>query len=212
LDIYNSKDQVNLKISNNIFYTATIYAQIPNALRSGVSIEHNLFIAGTCSNPILSSGIGSTFYNCLNWNISNNIFYNMQGTPSSIVQNNLVYNNNITYSGTTLTSLPPSGSIGSGNLNNTDPLFTSVFTDCTLAPFLLDNLRLKSNSPAKNAGTDGTDIGPTGGSYPIYTATNQFLTGEPPIPQITSLNITGPSSVAVGNGSLQIQVKARKID
>ena len=48
------------------------------------------------------------------------------------------------------------------------------------------NYQLSETSPGHNAGTDGTDIGPFGGAYPIST------TGEPKLPIIELFNINNP--------------------
>ena len=146
--------------------------------------------------------------------IENNIFYNINpddGTNQTF--NNFTFDNNISYSGYTLPTMPPAGNVGSGNKDNTDPMLISLFNDPTniTVNYTLDNLRLANGSPASKAGTDGTDIGPTGGAYPVYLSTNRYLTGEPTIPEVKTAVFTPNSSVAPG-GTLQIQTTATKIN
>jgi hypothetical protein len=76
--------------------------------------------------------------------------------------------------------------------------------------FTNDNLRPQSGSPVINAGTDATNIGPTGGYYPIYDAVRPFITGEAPVPLIETITPTGATSVNPGS-PFTIQVLAKDI-
>lgn len=64
------------------------------------------------------------------------------------------------------------------------------------------NLALKSTSPGHNAGTDGKDIGLYGGA-----GAQNPLTGVPPIPLVTTMNINNVT-VAPG-GTLSVTIKAK---
>ena len=204
----------NLRILNNIFlnpssciyFTSNVYP---------IQIKNNLFLSGAMNNSLYTSYSVTFPTTCNNLVISNNIFYNSD--PSTNVTNSS-YLNNISYGGLNpggILDMPPSGNgnVGSGNLSFTDPQMIAIFQNAANATLDLglDNFRLQPGSPCFNAGTDGTNIGPTGGAFPIYRATNTYLTGEPPIPEIKYSNFIGNSAVQQG-GTLQLEVKAKKID
>ena len=219
--ITTAKSHLNMQIVNNIFtgyypinYVTGAATPTPTNYKP-ITFAHNLFIAGNNNNPLISINWatllgGKSVYNVI---IKNNIFYNTNGSTGNVYTPfiNCTFNNNITFAGASLPLMPSTGNIGSGNINNTDPEFVSIFNTSNTVDFNLDNLRLKSTSPARNAATDGSDIGPTGGTYPIYLSTNQYLTGEPTIPEIKFMNFVGASSTPPG-GTLQINVKAKKIN
>jgi len=208
-------------IKNNVFYEGAYLQELNTTSHSynlPVYIYNNLFLNGNYSTPLKSSSLSIAIYS-RNAVISNNIFYNVfpmdtsgKNTKTSGYVNN-TFNNNLEYSGATIRNLPDTNNIGSGNLNNVDPKFIAILSSSTnpYLDFNVDNLRLKSGSPAHNAGTDHTDIGPTGGRYPIYVSTNRYLTGEPTIPEIKQINYIGPSSVSPGK-TIKIQIKATKIN
>lgn len=216
-----SKGQTNCKITNNIFLLDDMQFGIYQNTASlsnvtPITIDHNLFISGNSGTPLISSNWRTAFYSAAfssyhrNFVITNNIFYNVDPSQPN-TYGNFTFNNNISFSGATLPVMPGPNSIGSGNINNVDPQFVSLFNTTSSVSYNLDNLRLQATSPARNAATDGTDIGPTGGLYPIYQSTNTYLTGEPTIPEIKYMNFVGPSATQPG-GTLQINVKAKKIN
>ena len=190
-----SRSSSNLLITNNIFgFSANGNNNCINnngGNAGTVSITHNLFIVGDNQTPLVSSNWRSAFGTLFYSVVSNNIFYNVN--PITTSGSNNTFNNNLSFAGNPMTAMPPSGNVGSGNINYEDPQFISIFNNTSdgWIDFYLDNLRLQSTSPAKNAGTDGTDIGPTGGLYPIYRSTNRYLTGEPPIPEVKIMDFTG---------------------
>jgi hypothetical protein len=212
----------NLKIVNNIFLDHSYILYANSALPThfpAVTIDHNLFLDGSYSTPYVSSNFNEALENVGNAIISNNIFYNI--SPQIYVQQNScpacglnnTFNNNITYAGGALPTLPLANNIGAGNINNTDPQFTAIFTSATnpYLDFNQDNLRPKSTSPVINAATDGSDIGPAGGTDPVYTSTNRYLTGEPTVPEVKLVNYISNSAVPAGT-NLTIQVTAKKIN
>jgi len=201
----------NLTISNNIFtgYNNAINASNSYPFIYAVNIKNNLFIGG-------SSTTNYTYpYQDYPTNLiySNNIFYNINFTTTGTA----VFNNNITYSNAGTVTMPV-GSLGIGNLTNTDPMLTAVYTNGSgldLSPYdgntVLDIFSIQSGSPADNAGTDGTDIGLTGGLYPLYTDGLTYLTGRPAVPYIQSLQFTGNNATNPG-GTLNVQLKAKKVN
>jgi hypothetical protein len=182
----------NLFVSNNIFYSA----YIASSNQSSVYLINNLFLYYS----------STEFSSISNANIFNNIFYANGVTVYNSINN--VFNNNISYNSSDFT-LPPAGNSGTGNIQQTDPQFVSQST--IPAPgsgtVTIDNLknydwRLKATSPGKNAGTDGTDIGIYGGSYPW-----PGFTGMPNLPVIEKFYIKNP--VTHKDSTLKIYIKAR---
>ncbi|MDF1549786.1 MAG: hypothetical protein P1P88_18300 [Bacteroidales bacterium] len=172
----------NVLVNNNV-----INADAGNNLLAGynntnIIISHNLFIQST----------SFATFSISNAIISNNIFYGVQPTGAS----SCTFNNNIA----TSYDLPYDDNTGSNNINVQAPGFVNV----PAADYVFNwgyDYRLTASSPGHNAGTDGTDIGPFGGSDPLST------TGEPAIPVIMQMNILNPTLPE--NGTIEIQLKAR---
>ena len=224
---YDLPKHVNLKISNNIFVGAN-NGVMGNSY--AYEIKNNLFLYGTFSSPLSSNptsimshyGASNGAGRMTNAVISNNFFYNKAVYNTNLSTGyyapiSCSFNNNISYCAITNTTFSSiSGNSSSGNLDNTDPGYTNLFTNITANKIIngydLFNIRISNSSPAKNAGTDGTDIGPTGGAYPIYNnvLTNEQLSGEPPLPQVRSANFTNNINAVQTGGTLQINVTGRK--
>ena len=190
-------------------------------------IDHNLFLGGDYSYPSVTVYGGTSCYYCYGINgyssyalyttnalISNNIFYGVVpiDTVNTSQYNNNTFNNNLTYASTTIKALPWGTNIGVSNINNANPLFTSLFTSSSQAYLSLsgDNLRPQTGSPVLYAATDSTNIGPTGGQFPVYDVTNPYLSGEPPMPFVQSITPVGSTSVHAGTPFV-IQVSAKEI-
>jgi hypothetical protein len=161
---------------------------------SGASIiKNNLFI-GT------SIGLAVSYYT----NVSNNIFY-----ASALNQLNstfTTYTNNISYNSSN-NNFPMAGTnSGSGNMINVNPNFVS---DANYTFDDTDDFNLNAGSPAINAGSDGTDIGIYGGSYPWpdggVSGSGFMYSQEPQIPQVNEMNIQNTSVPT--NGTLNVQIK-----
>ncbi|MGC8822999.1 MAG: hypothetical protein ACP5PZ_00165 [Bacteroidales bacterium] len=183
----------NLFVANNVFYQGSFY----NSNQASVYIINNLFLYYNSS---------YLFQTVSNANIYNNIFYANSVTVYNSVNN--VFNNNLSYNTSNYT-LPPAGNSGTGNIQQTDPQFVSQSSipapgSGTIA---VDNLKdfdwhLKGTSPGKNAGTDGTDLGIYGGSYPW-----SGFTGMPNLPVIENFYIKNP--VTHKDSTLKIYIKAK---
>lgn len=155
-------------------------------------------------------------YNCIFLNYSSNVFYSVSylGVYNSIFWNNSVsgcsnclFVNNITYDDVAR-ELPGTGNSGSGNINNTDPLFVSTLpaptTTIPYASLKNYNWNLQTGSPGYKTGTDGSDIGFYGGAYP-----NKNLSGMyHQIPVVKNFLIKNP--VVQKNGSLKVSITATK--
>ncbi|MFN6088120.1 MAG: hypothetical protein ACK47E_05180 [Cyclobacteriaceae bacterium] len=188
----------NNVIANNIFITSLPYGY-------SVSINSN----GVANNTLLVnnifSGSASAFALLDGVTCSNNIFYGMNPTcvnTSFYFRNNNFSNNLIT---STTTMPPPANGGGTnnglGNLVGISPNFVSVANTIYSSTY---NYALSSGSPAKNAGSDGTDIGITGGLYPVIS--NFAIYVPSALPLITELNTSG---VIPQNQPLKVNLKAK---
>lgn len=185
-------------ITNNIIYGG-IYV---NVAGSNTTILNNIFIASSGGDAAFNSQL----QDCI---IANNIFYGMTpsmatgGSSSTEFQRNVFTNNLVFSTGNDL--MPPtgggSGNSGSSNITGTSPLFTNVQ--------LLDtwdsgyDFTLQGGSPALNAGSDATDIGISGGSYPFPDANFVLKTTHAPVIQILNT-----STVINPGDDLPVRVKA----
>jgi hypothetical protein len=99
-------------------------------------------------------------------------------------------------------TLPPAGNTGTGNISNQDPQF-----ETGLASGYFDKTKdyhLKTTSPGHNAASDGTDIGPYGGTQPFVWG------GAFTIPKVTEMYIKNP---VVNQGTnINVKLKAKKAD
>ncbi len=218
INIYGTFTASNFK--NNVFIGdlgAGGYKLQLSGTCSNDTVDHNTFINGKNGSPTGSTyASNSGFMRSTNTIITNNIFYNLPPFSSTILPycTGNYFNNNICYrSGTTMPTMPQAGNFGSGNINNSDPMFTTIFSSSTnlFLDFNNDNIRPASGSPCLSTSTDGTNIGATGGRYPVYLSTNTVLTGEPPVPSVRAFNITSSTVVAPGT-PINVTVRAKKIN
>jgi hypothetical protein len=175
----------NYKIMNNI-----MECQITGA-NSTTLISNNIFL-----------GLTNSFNSCSYTNVFNNIFY-FSGVTSGITYS--TFSNNIGY-GITIPFVQGNNN-GTGNLSS-DPIFVYKSSGNTYSD--IDKYRLNSNSPGKNAGTDGADMGIYGGQHPWPpSAINDYIHCiTPMIPVVQELIIQNSSVPA--NGNLNFSVKAYK--
>lgn len=171
----------DLNISNNIIVSnfATGWVKYCVNAANSTIIKNNLFYA--------HSGHPS-FYSLENSFVSNNVFYGSSPKSQSTSTGN-VFTNNLAYSCAANCALPPvstttPNNTGGGNLSNTDPLLANIAVSWTWS--LNFELELLEFSPLENGGSDGTDIGISGGDYPFTNYNN--LRG---VPYVQSLNVPG---------------------
>lgn len=193
-------------IEGNIFDSAYVN---PNGA-NGWIIKNNIFNNSSwamyhfnntdsfINNIVINSSVNFA-YNCTNPIVNNNIF--ILGTVTEVGSTNstITFNNNLTYNfdGFSVTSLS-----GSNNLDNTNPQFVDA-PSATFNAFYNNNYDLAGTSAAKNAGTDGTDIGVFGANF------NFDVNGRPDLwPYMTSLTITN-ASVASGQ-NINVEFTAQK--
>lgn len=189
----------NNLITNNILFGG-IYV---NATGSNTTILNNDFIGATGA----ESAFETKLLDCI---VTNNIFYGSTpsigntGSTSTNFQRN-VFTNNISFA-TGDDTLPPIGggasNTGSGNIAASSPSFVNVqLLNAWSGAY---DFTLQAGSPALNAGSDGTDMGITGGSYPFTTINFQYKTT--PAPTIQILNT---STVINPGDDLPVRIKAK---
>lgn len=182
----------NITFRNNVF-NGSIYQYYPSG-SSGYNLyfNNNLFLV----NQYVFTGSNRYLV------FRNNIFY--RADPNSAAYNcdfdyNLIYK---AYSGTNNFPTSNGNVSGTHNLLNVDPVFTSFPNNGDYYSYNY-NFTLQSTSTALNAGSDGKDIGLSGGDGYFQ----KF--GIPAIPQINELKITSPSNATIApGGNLQISVKS----
>lgn len=199
-------NSANNLIKNNWFSIMAIYPGFTYEASNGGYVDGgnstNLFV----NNLMTESNSGwrntSTFFRNSSMNIHNNILWSnvADRTRFDTLSSSPSFKNNITYSSTrNVKNLP-----GTNNINNTAPTFETSFSGSnppTLS-FTYD-LRLKSSSVGKNAGTDSTDIGLFGGGY--FFSINGNVKS---VPIFDDFYIVTP--VVKRNGKLKIKLIARK--
>lgn len=181
----------NITLRNNVF-NGQFYQYYPST-----SSGNNLYVF---NNLFLVNGYafaGSNRY----LTFRNNIFY--RADPNSAITSS-DFDYNLIYKAFYGTNAFPSSSntVGIHNLNNVDPLFVSYPAAGAYYSYAHD-LNLQSTSTAINAGSDGKDIGLTGGDgyFQKY--------GIPNIPQVNQFSITSPSNATIApGGNLQISVNS----
>lgn len=173
-------------IANNIFHTS---GYLINSATSSLIITNNLFIG-------YSVYALNAISNAL---ITNNVFWG--STPVNASVTNCTFTKNITYQ-TNNNVIPYGSNAGTGNQINVNPYFTNA---PNIAVNYAYNYDLLPFSTGNNAGTDGTDIGTYGGVAPM-----PGLGGVPRIPRVTQFDLQ--YSVVPQGGSLNVQVKAKKIN
>ena len=180
---------------NNVFFNNGIGPRIVS-INSPIIFDHNTFLGTSSGRPfgLVTQAI-----------ISNNIFYNCELTNTGSLSNAYyacVVTNNATY--LCAGSLPGANNNGSGNLNGVDPLFVNYPAIPTDFSWMYD-IHLQPGSSLLGAGSDGTQIGVYGGTYPFHQS------GEPiGMPSMNTLTI---DNVAVPlNGTLNVNFSAEQAE
>lgn len=183
---YCTETQIStILLTNNVFGPGYAYTANLN-MNGNVILRNNIFLNRATDGFVAAAGLV----------LENNIFYKYEPTGCT----NCTFNNNITYLCNNNT-LPPSGSVGSGNIQSADPKFVNYPALGGVDHSFAHDYGLQAGSPAIGTGTNGTNIGLTGGNSPVNNI-QQF----PKIPAVTQLTIP-VSSVPTG-GTLQINLKA----
>jgi hypothetical protein len=208
---YNGGSNLYFGGDNNPSYTDPVLGPYSNVILTNCIFSGSY--SGITSSGSLDFNGNLVVRNCL---FLNNPYYSLNSLKEGVFENNIWYkaeikdasqnnvinctfNNNLSYL-CNVNTLPASGNIGSGNIVNQNPLFTTypaLGADFAWA----QNYALLAGSPAMGTGTNGTDIGINSGNAPV---TQLYKYAK--IPAVTSLTIP-VSSVPVG-GTLQINIQA----
>jgi hypothetical protein len=181
----------------NIIVTKCLFSGSGSGIGGGgIDFNGNLVIR----NCLFLDNVLQSLDNIVEAVFENNVWYRAETkNASSTNVTNCTFNNNLTYLCNN-NAMPPVGNIGSGNIVNQNPLFTTY--PALGAPFAwAQNYALLAGSPAIGTGTNGTDIGINSGNAPV---TQLYKYAK--IPAVTALTIP-VSSVPVG-GTLQINIQA----
>ncbi len=190
---------LDINYFSNVIVNNNFITSISGSNKPSVLITNNIFISGGNSNS-LQPDVSYV-------NITNNIFINPEssfGAYSSTFKQNTLSKNIFVYADPQkFIDLQFPNNSSSGNLNTANPQFVSDIPLLVSTTLLSSyDWHLLSTSVGKNYGTDGTDVGIYGGSYPMPN-----LTGAPNIPQMISVDIE--NSVIPQNGILNVAIKAR---
>ena len=181
--------------SNSIFSNNIVAYYVANG--SNNVIANNIFVKEYSNNY----GNIRSVTNC---SVTNNIFLIL--TPVISGGTNNTYSKNIQV-GTDL----PTGNFSGIQVSPSGALASVVFSETgittgmdagTLYRYYWSQL---ATSPAKNAGTDGKDLGIYGGSYPW--ATGKLFSGDPGLPKVTLVEVQ--NAVLAPGGTLKINIKAK---
>ena len=195
---FRSVSPSTVTITNNILYC---YIHITAATTS-IPILNNNFI-GTSPSTYSFSVINEKI-------ITNNIFYgrtpaaNAAGSASGNLINSIfTYNLSIS---TGNDALPPAGASNSGSFNlvSVSPEFENVPVSSTWSSAHDYTLKTVPTSAAIGAGSDGTDIGITGGFYPWIEANLVLKTSAGP-----TIEILNTSTIINPTDPLPVRVKAK---
>ncbi len=195
-------------LEGNVFAGATNIFTNQNNVWNNIKIRNNVFngasqitISNTSLNVLFLNNLflfnGNAFYGSSYYlTFKNNIYYRtdpVANVTNSTFENNVMDPaNTYTFSGGTGNTFV---TVSSVNTNiKADPLFVNFPAAGADFDYSHD-YHLQAASTLKNAGTDGKDIGLTGGDG--YFDIN----GIPPIPQVYKLDITTPADGIVSPGS-----------
>ena len=199
-------DVRNFFITNNVFngHLSRFYPSV--GAGASIYLRNNLF---TRAGSLFRDNNGNPTDNG-RLIFQNNIFYRTTptGGPGEIA--NSEFSNNLSYLGSPATAGVDTFSEVNGNftspiypnLEGVNPLFVSYPAPGAAFSYSHD-YNLQPASPARSAGTDGRDIGLTGGNGYFQ----KF--GTPPIPVVHDLQITSPANATIlPGGTLQVNLKS----
>ncbi len=183
-------DATNLNIAKNVFQSYVKRTQGQVLFSNNVFLLHAT--GGCSSTPTLHDINGVIFNNNIITNVGCNGIYTGSFTGNSF--NNNIFSVNIGF--------PYSGNPGTGNIVN--QALAAIFVNQPSAIFdYTFDLSLVPLSPGENAGTDGTDIGLYGTSFP-------YKAGAVPSNPHVSGKVIAPQTNSQGELNINISVGAQE--
>lgn len=195
----------NVYWGSNISSSVSIYN---NIIRNNVSSGSNFTGTFNVYNNLFVSSSASAISGLYFANVYNNVFYG--SSPYWSTSSNLSLHNNISYANANNSFNLTGTNTGANNLTGVDPLFVNA-TPAALYTYSAD-FHGGTGSPVLTAGSGGTEIGIYGGIYPfpVGVGTGFQTSAGAPIPQIYEMNMQSP--LVPVTGTLNVQLKARKVD
>ncbi len=189
------------KYLTNVSMTGPSYAVFEGGNSSNLLLNNNIFEISSGSSV---SGGGIVFFRNSYLKIYNNILWSnvTNRTRFDTLSSGPAFKNNLTYS----VNSNPNNLSGTGNINDSLPVFETNFTSSFLPSYRTTNdMRLKSTSPGRNRGTDSTDVGLYGGNYKFS------ITGNVPgVAIFDDFEVLNP--VIKKGDVLKVKINARKPD
>lgn len=182
---------IGINNSSNVIISNNVISAISGSNQPSVVITNNIFIGG--------------YFSSLEYaNITNNIF--IERRDNSYSTNLCTYHKNISlyYDQVNFVNLPKTGNTGVGNKNTVENQFVSDIIGKTIGDWRDYDWHLLPTSLGYKYGTDGTDCGIYGGSYPMPN-----MSGVTQLPQVISMDIQ--NSVIPAGGTLNVELKAKSI-
>lgn len=189
---FDQNDNENVLVSNNVINVSFTGSNAQSSQsKSEVLLFNNLFLSNATNVDAFLPAFRA-LNACV---IQGNIFYGVSPN-SATISNSLIRNNSSFRS--SRPDFPPStnGNTVLNNIENVDPQFSNVPL-LAFWQFAFD-ASLSQNSPLKNAGYDGTDLGPLAGYYP-------WNPSQSPLPFIESIDVQVQS-----DNTLRVRIKAQK--
>jgi hypothetical protein len=181
-----SSDLTNCLGPKNLLFVSCILSNF-NRIKDS-SFENCIFLCPTTS---------WSYSSCSNTTFKNNIFHGLFEIDWYYSQQCFTLTGNLFYNNLFTRSSIPSNSSGNGNILGVNPSFVLY----NIYPFAYNyNFHLPNNSPYLNAGTDGTQIGIYGGTFPYKDG------AIPSNPHIYFKNIAPQTNAS---GVLPIRIKVR---
>jgi hypothetical protein len=182
---------IGVNNASNVIISNNVISAISGSNQPSVVITNNIFIGG--------------YFSSLEYaNITNNFF--IERRDNSYSTNMCTYHKNISlyYDQVNFVNLPKTGNTGVGNKNTVENQFVSDIIGKTINESRDYDWHLLPTSLGYKYGTDGTDCGIYGGSYPMPN-----MSGVTQLPQVISMDIQN-SVIPVG-GTLNVELKAKSI-
>jgi len=189
---FDQTDNDNIVLANNVINVSFTGSNAQSSKSSSqILIFNNLFLSNATAVDVFLPA----FREINSAVIQGNIFYGVSPNSAAIT-NSLIQNNSSFRSSRPDFPTSTNGNTVTNNIENVDPQLVNVPL-LSFWQFAFD-ANLATTSPLKNAGQDGTDVGPLAGFYP-------WNPSQSPLPFIESIDVQ-----LQPDNSLRIRIKAQK--